>query len=166
MHCTRLYIVFTISKLSRYISNPSIDHWKAITKVFGYLKRTVNFGLFYNNFLVVLEGYIDSSWITNASDNKSTSRWLFILEGGVVSWALKKQTCIVYFTIESKFIALAAAGKEIKWLRNMLLNIKLWPQLMPSISLHCDSQTIMSRAFSKIYNEKSRHISLRYEYTR
>jgi len=166
MHCIRSYIVFTICKLSRYTSNPSIDHWKAITRVFGYLKRTMNFRLFYNNFIVVLEGYIDSSWITSASDNKSTSGWLFILGGGGVSWALKKQTCITYFIIESKFIALATISKETKWLRNMLLDIKLWPQPMSSISLHYDSQTIMSRAFSKIYNEKSKDISLRHEYTR
>jgi hypothetical protein len=166
MHCTRSYIVFTICKLSRYISNPSIDNWKAITKVFGYIKRTMNFRLFYNNFLVVLEGYIDSSWITSASDNKSTFGWLFILEDGVVSWALKKQTCITYFTIESKFIALATTSKETKWLRNVLLDIKLWSQPMTSIPLYCDSQTIMSRAFSKIYNGKSRHINLRHEYTR
>ena len=37
---------------------------------------------------------------------------------------------------------------------------------MPTVSLHCDSQEIMSRAFSKIYNDKSRHIALRHEYIR
>jgi hypothetical protein len=46
---------------------------------------TVHFGLFYNNFSVVLEGYTNASWITNASDNNSTSRWIFIFGGGVVS---------------------------------------------------------------------------------
>jgi hypothetical protein len=46
----------------------------------------------------------------------------------------------------------------------MLLDIKLWPQLMPSISLHYYCQTTMSKAFSKIYNRKSRYISLRHEY--
>ena len=68
--------------------------------------------------------------------------------------------------MESKFIALAAAGKEAEWLRNLLLDIELWPQPMPSISLHCDSQATMSRALNKIYNGKSRHISLRHEYVR
>ena len=37
---------------------------------------------------------------------------------------------------------------------------------MPAISLHCDSQATMSRAFSKIYNGKSKHIGLRHEYIR
>ena len=68
--------------------------------------------------------------------------------------------------MESEFIALAAAGKEAEWLRNMLLDIKLWPQPMPAISLYCDSQATMSKAFSKMYNGKSRHISLRHEYVR
>ena len=51
-------------------------------------------------------------------------------------------------------------------MRNLLLDIELWPQSMPSISLHCDSQATMSRTLSKIYNGKSRHISLRHEYVR
>ncbi len=68
--------------------------------------------------------------------------------------------------MESEFITLAAINKEAEWLRNLLLNIKLWPQLMTTISLHCDSETTMSRAFSKIYNDKSKHIALRHEYAR
>jgi hypothetical protein len=90
------------------------------------LKKTMKFGLFYNNFSIVLEGYIDASWITSTSDNKPTSGWVFILGGGVVSWASKKQICITYSTMKFKFIALAATGKETKWLRNMLLDIKFW----------------------------------------
>jgi len=46
------------------------------------------------------------------SDNKATSGWVFTLGGGAVSWASKKQTCISYSTMESEFIALAAADKE------------------------------------------------------
>ena len=71
---------------------------------------TINFGLFYNNFPDVLECYIDASQITSANDNKSTSRWVFILKYGTVSWASKKQTCITHSTMKFEFIALAAAS--------------------------------------------------------
>ena len=37
---------------------------------------------------------------------------------------------------------------------------------MLPISLHYDSEATMSRAYSKIYNGKSRHISLRHEFVR
>lgn len=166
MHCTRPDIAFAVGKMSRYTNNPSVDHWKAIGRIFGYLKKTKELGLFYYEFPAVLEGYSDASWITSASDNKSTSGWIFTLAGGAVSWASKKQTCITHSTMESEFIALAAAGKEAEWLRNLLLDIKLWPKPMPSLSLYCDSEATLSRAYNKVYNGKSRHISLRHEYVK
>lgn len=35
--------------------------------------------------------------------------------------------------MEFEFIALTAANKEIEWLRNLLLDIKSWPQPMPTL---------------------------------
>ncbi|GJX35908.1 putative ribonuclease H-like domain-containing protein [Tanacetum coccineum] len=163
-HCTRPDIAYVVCKLSRYTSNPSQDHWKAIGRIFGYLKRTRQLALYYDRFPAVLEGYSDASWITGSSDSKSTTGWIFTLGGGAVCWGSKKQTCITHSTMEAEFLALAAAGKEAEWLRNMLLDIELWPKPMPAISLHCDSQSTLSRAYNKVYNGKSRHISLRHAY--
>ena len=166
MHCTRPDIAFAVCKMSRFTSNPGIEHWNAIGRVLGYLKRTINLGLSYNDYPTVLEGYSDASWITSATDNKSTSGWIFTIAGGAVSWASKKQTCITHSTMESEFIALAAAGKEAEWLRNLLFDIKLWPQPMPSISLYCDSEATLSEAYNKVYNGKFTHISLRHKYVK
>lgn len=166
MHCTRPDIAFAVCKLSRYTSNPGASHWKAIGRIFGYLKRTKDFGLHYEGYPAVLEGYSDASWITSVSDNKSTSGYVFTLGGSAVSWSSKKQTCITHSTMESEFVALAAAGKEAEWLRNLLLDIELWPQPMPAISLYCDSEATMSSALNRSYNGRSRHISLRHSYIR
>ena len=166
MHCTRPDIAYAVCKLSRFTSNPGILHWKGIARVLGYLKKTMSLGLFYGNYPAVLEGFSDASWITGAHDNKSTTGWIFTLGGAAISWASKKQTCISHSTMEAEFTALAAAGKEAEWLRNLLLDIHLWPQPMPPISLRCDSEATMSRAYSKVYNGKSRHISLRHEFVR
>nr|GEW31602.1 hypothetical protein [Tanacetum cinerariifolium] len=53
----------------------------------------------------VLEGYTDASCISNTEDNSSTSGWVFLLGGGAVSWASKKQTCITGSTMEYEFVA-------------------------------------------------------------
>ncbi|GJX23173.1 ribonuclease H-like domain-containing protein [Tanacetum coccineum] len=82
MTCTRPDIAFAVGKLSRYTSNPSTQHWKAIKR------------------------------ISNTEENSSTSGWVFLFGGGVISWASKKQTCITGSTMESKFMALAAVSKE------------------------------------------------------
>ena len=85
----------------------------------------MNLGLFYGDYPIVLEAFIDTSWITSASDNKSTSSQIFTFGGRVVSWAFKKQTYISHSIMEAEFAALAAASKKAEWLRNLLLDIKL-----------------------------------------
>ena len=61
MSCTRPDIAYTVSRLSRYMSNLNADHWKAIVKVLKYLRYTCNYGLHYTRYLVVLEGYNDAN---------------------------------------------------------------------------------------------------------
>ena len=164
--CTRPYIAFDVGKLSRYTSNPSAQHWQAIQRVLKYLKRTMDYSLSYTGYPSVLEGYTDASWISNTEDNSSTSGWVFLLGGGAISWASKKQTCITSSTMESEFVALAAAGKEAEWLRNLILEIPLWPKPIAPISIRCDSAATLAKAYSQMYNGKSRHLGVRHSMIR
>ena len=117
-------------------------------------------GLFYFVFPAMIEGYNDASWMTSSSDNRFISRWIFSHGGCAISWAFKKQTCSSHSTMESKFIDMATVGEKAKWLRNMSFDIKLWPQPMSITSLYYNTEATMSRAYSNIYNGKSRHISI------
>ncbi|GKE92365.1 retrovirus-related pol polyprotein from transposon TNT 1-94 [Tanacetum coccineum] len=49
-HCTRPDIAFAVSKLSQYTSNPSLEHWRAVSKVLRYLKRTSALNLTYTSY--------------------------------------------------------------------------------------------------------------------
>ncbi|GKF64341.1 hypothetical protein Tco_0187789 [Tanacetum coccineum] len=93
-----------------------------------------------------------SSWISNTQDNSSTSGWVFLLGGGVISWASKNQTCITCSTMKSKIVDLAAAGKEVKWLKNLLLKIPLWSKPIAPISIRSDSVVTLEKAYSQMYN--------------
>ncbi|GKA00712.1 retrovirus-related pol polyprotein from transposon TNT 1-94 [Tanacetum coccineum] len=128
--------------------------------------RTSALQLTYTSYPGVLEGYSDASWINHSGDSKSTSGWIYTLAGGAVSWASKKQTCISHSTMEAEFIALAAAGKEAEWIRDLLMDIRLWPGPMPSIPMYCDSKAALSIAYNSVYNGKSRHLRLRHNYVR
>ncbi|GJR77971.1 zinc finger, CCHC-type containing protein [Tanacetum coccineum] len=139
MTCTRLDIAYVVCKLSKFTSNLETQYWKAIQRVLKYLKKTMDYRLIYTSYPLVLEGYTDASWINNTEDNLSISGWVFLLGGGAISWASKKQTCITGSTIESKFVALAATGKKAEWLKNLLLKIPLWVKHIAPISIRCDS---------------------------
>ena len=58
---TRPDISFAMSKLSRFVSNPRDDHWKALERVMCYLKGTMNYGIHCIGYPRVLEGYINSN---------------------------------------------------------------------------------------------------------
>ncbi|GJW52812.1 zinc finger, CCHC-type containing protein [Tanacetum coccineum] len=135
MTCTRHDIAFAMGKLSR---------------------------LTYTGYPSVLEGYTDASWISNTEDNSSTSGWVFLLGGGAISWASKKQTYITGSTMEYEFVALATAGKEAELLKNSLLEISLWSKPIIPISIRCDSAATLAKAYSQMYNGKSRHLGVRH----
>ncbi|GJZ98131.1 hypothetical protein Tco_0670584 [Tanacetum coccineum] len=167
MTSTRPDIAYAIGKLSRFTSNLcNSPEEKQLLKSFRYLKKTMNYGLSYVGFPSVIEGYSDASWITNSEDHTSTTGWVFLLGGGAISWASKKQTCITDPTMESEFVALAAAGKEAEWLRNLIYEIPLWPKPISPISIHCDSAATLAKAYSQIYNGKSRHLGVRHSMVR
>ena len=71
-----------------------------------YLRGTIDYDILYNEFLVVLERYSDANQILNLDGIKSTSDYIFILNGGVMSWKSLKQSLITRSTMESKFITL------------------------------------------------------------
>ena len=162
MTSTRPDIAFAVGKLSRYTSRPSTSHWKALRRVLRYLKGTMAYGIAYVGTPSTLEGYTDASWISNMEDHSSTSGWVYLLGGGAISWASKKQSCITTSTMESEFVALAAAGKEAEWLRNLIHEIPLWPKPISPIAIFCDSQSTLAKAYSQVYNGKSRHLGVRH----
>ena len=162
MSCTRPDIAFTVSRLSRFTSNPGDDHWKAIVRVLRYLRYTREYGLHYTREPGVLEGYSDASWISDTQDSKATSGYVFTLGGAAISWKSSKQTVITRSTMEAEFVALDKCGEEAEWLRHFLEDIPDWPKPIPAICVHSDSQSAIGRAHNTMYNGKSRHIRRRH----
>jgi hypothetical protein len=77
---TRPDISFVMRKLSRFVSNPGDDHWHALEKVLRYLKGTMSLGIHYTGYPIVLEGYCDANWISDADEIYATSGYVFHLE--------------------------------------------------------------------------------------
>nr|GEZ01002.1 zinc finger, CCHC-type [Tanacetum cinerariifolium] len=68
MTSTRPDIAYVVGRLNRFTSNPSRKHWKAITRVFKYLRGTMNYGLSFVGYPSMLEAYSDASWINHVED--------------------------------------------------------------------------------------------------
>ena len=72
--CTRPDIAYIVGMLGRYLSNPSMDHWKKTKRVMWYLQRTKDYMLTYqrSSHLEIM-GYSDSNFVGCLDSRRSTS---------------------------------------------------------------------------------------------
>ncbi|PHT80724.1 hypothetical protein T459_13739 [Capsicum annuum] len=64
--------------------------------------------------------------------------------------------------MKSEFIALDKAGEEAEWIQNFLEDIPYWPKPVAPVCIHCDSQAVIGKAESMMYNGKSHSIRRRH----
>nr|GEY26605.1 zinc finger, CCHC-type [Tanacetum cinerariifolium] len=124
------------------------------------------------------EVVLSSGFVLNQSDNTTldlniklmpnTSKAVDQVEysrvTGFLMYAMTSTRPNIAYAVE--FEALAAAGKEAEWLRNLIYEIPLWPKPISPISVHCDSATTLAKVYCQIYNEKSRHLGVRHNMVR
>jgi hypothetical protein len=68
----------------------------------------------------VLVGYADASFSGEATNSRSTTGWVFQVNGAAVSWTSKVQDCVALSTAEAEYIAAASAAQEAVYLRQVL----------------------------------------------
>ena len=81
---TRPDILFAVSKLSRFVSNPGDIHWGALERVLRYLKGIMSYGIHFAGYPRVLEDYCGANWISDADEVYATSGHAFLFGGGAV----------------------------------------------------------------------------------
>jgi Reverse transcriptase (RNA-dependent DNA polymerase) len=111
--CTRPDVSYASSVTSRHQDNPGIAHWIVIKIILKYLRKTKNMFLVYGGETkLVVRGFTDDSFQTDHDYLRSQSGFMFVLNGGVVSWKSSKQETTADSTTESEYIAASEAAKE------------------------------------------------------
>ena len=127
---TRPDITYAVNNVARFCARPTKEHWMAVKRIFRYLKGTQDYGLQYHKEgSAECVGYSDADWAGDTEDRKSTSGYLFSLNGGLVSWRSKNQSCVALSTAEAEYMALASAAQEALWLRQLTSDLSCGPGL-------------------------------------
>ncbi len=108
-------ISFAVSTLSQFLTNPGVAHWEAIKHVFQYLISTKDTSLTFGADHHTLLGYTDANGGTQAH-SRAISGYVFLLDGGAVSWSLCKQELVTLSTAEAEYVTVTHATKELIWL--------------------------------------------------
>ncbi|GKE01490.1 hypothetical protein Tco_1389473 [Tanacetum coccineum] len=117
MTCTRPDVSFALSMVSRHQQNLVKGHWIVVKNILKYLRNTKDRFLVYGGEEELrVTGYCDASWQTDKDDSRSQSGWVFLLNGGAVTWKSLKQDTVADSTCESEYIASCEASKEAIWI--------------------------------------------------
>ena len=127
---TRPDIAFAISVVSQFAKNLSRQYTEAVKTIIRYLKATRSVGITYGREEgeggdLTIKGYSNFDWASDHATRKSTSGFVFILNGGPVSLCAKRQATVALSLTEAKYVALTLAAKEATWLRLLLTKLGL-----------------------------------------
>lgn len=167
---TRPDLGYPIAKLSKYLSNPSSTHQKALTTAYRYLRGTADKGLVYGRNIdpkdpstTQVYGYTDSDFASDPDTRKSTSGFVFMLAGAAVSWRSKQQEIVTKSSCEAEYVAVDSAASEAVWLR-LLLSELGYPQNPTTI--YVDNNGSIDLAHNPENHNRTKHIDVRFHYIR
>jgi hypothetical protein len=179
---TRPDISHVVSVVSRFNSNPGVQHWKAVQRIFRYIKGTIDYKICYgptphssallssstspsltpSPISALLQGYSDSDYGGCLDTGCSTSGYVFFIGTGPVSWSSKLQSTVVLSTTEAEYIASNHAGKEAMWFKSFLS--EFGQPLQSPLTLRVDNQSAI--AVYKNPEHRMKHICIAYHWIR
>ncbi|XP_065624249.1 secreted RxLR effector protein 161-like [Quercus suber] len=164
--CTRPNICYSIDIVSRYQSNPGLRHWQAVKHILKYLRRMRDYMLVYHSKDLIPIGYTNLDFQSDLDFKKSTSGYVFTLEGGAISWKSAKQSCIADSTMEVEYIATCQAAKEAVWLKKFLFDLGVVRIEQVPITLFYDNSEAVAQSKDPRNQKKGKHIEREYRIIR
>ncbi|KAJ9556718.1 hypothetical protein OSB04_011332 [Centaurea solstitialis] len=157
-------IMYSTCLCARYQAEPKESHLTAVKRIFRYLKRTPNLGLWYSKDSGFdLTAYSDSDFAGCKIDRNSTTGGCHLLGGKLVSWTSKKQNSVSTSTTEAEYVAAGICCAQVLWLRNQLQDYDIQ---LSKIPIYCDNTSAIAIANNPVLHSKTKHIEVRYHFIR
>ena len=145
---SRVDIMTALHTASQFVCKPSKKLWRWISRIFRYIKGSTHLGLVYrrkaleevkkgwgtvvttptHRIGVYLTGAADSSF-ADAPKAKSTLGQVWCFNGCVIGVNTKKSTRVLQSSTEAEINALTMFGRENRWLRDMLRDMRVFDLL-------------------------------------
>lgn len=162
---TRPDIAFAVNNVSRFNQCHSDIHWKAVKRIFRYLRGTTDYKLRYskskNGDIIA---YSDSDWASDVDKRRSCSGFVITMSGGAICWSSKRQPIVALSSTEAEYIALSATACETIWLIQLANELK--QRKDGKAIIHCDNQSAIKLSLSDAYRPRTKHIDIRHHFVR
>lgn len=160
---TRPDLSYSVGTLARFISEPTVTHWQAAKGIIRYLALTKNRGITFRGSDLTLTGYSDADYAGDIDTRKSTTGYVYTLNGAAISWSSKRQPTVAASTTEAEYMAAAAAVKEGLWLRKLFSALDI---PLTTVNINCDNQSTIKLLKNPIFSVRSKHIDVAHHFAR
>ncbi|RDY04344.1 hypothetical protein CR513_11954, partial [Mucuna pruriens] len=120
--CTRPDIAFVVGVLGMYLSDPGMQHLKAIKRL-GII------------------GYSDFNFEGCQVSKRSTFGYIYMLARGAISWKSVKQTLIAPSTMTVEFVACFETSNHGIWLRNFVISLRVVDGIERPLKIYRDNNS-------------------------
>nr|GFA26809.1 uncharacterized mitochondrial protein AtMg00810-like [Tanacetum cinerariifolium] len=166
---TLLYLIasrpdlqFPICMCAQYQARPTEKHVYKVKRIFRYLRRTVNRGLWYSkDSSVALTAFADADHAGCQDTCRSTYGSVQFLGERLISWLSKRQKSAAISSKKAEYIALSGCCAQILWMRSQLSNYGLGFNKIP---MYCDNKSAITLCCNNVQHSRSKHIDIRYQY--
>ena len=136
---------------------------QAVKRILRYLTKTTEHAIEYRPQTassVKVDVFSDSDWGTgtNPDTRRSVTGYVVMISGGPTIWQSKLQKTVALSSCEAELYALCEATKEIKWLVQLLKELRI-PFTVPT--LHVDNQGAIALSSNPVQHQRTKHIAIR-----
>lgn len=157
-----LFISQVTRPIGRFQENPGIAHWQAAKRVLRYLSGAKKLELIYGIGSNQVMGFCDADWASDCETRRSTTEYLFTLNGAAITWNTKSQITVALSTTETEFMSMVNAVQEGMWLKQLLAEI--FAKTEANIKIFCDNKGAIQLAKNNAFSPRSKHIDIKHKF--
>ena len=110
----------------------------------------------------VVKGYVDASFDSDLDDSKSQTGYVYILNGGAVSWCSCKQSVVAGSTCKAEYIAASEAANEGVWMKEFISDLGVIPSASGPTKIFWDNTGAIALAKKSKFHKRTKHIKRRF----
>lgn len=156
-------IAQAVGKAAQFMDCFDNSHVMAVKHIFRYLRGTVDRGITYGG-QETLVGSSDADYAGDLTTRRSTSGYVFMMNGGAIAWSSKIQKVVAMSTTEAEYMAMAEATKQAIWMRQLLKDFGI--RMSEPTRINCDNQGAIKLVSNPEFHQRTKHIDVRHHFIR
>ena len=106
----------------------------------------------------ILSGYSDANYAWDVDTRRSTSGFIFMLAGALISLQSRAQATVALSSTEVEYIALAGAAQEAIWLLQVLREFKF--MITAPVLIYQDNKSTIKLVDNPVFHKRSKHVDI------